>query len=86
MWFRRDARHCDAVLAALATVGASGMTPLALAVTVDLPEARLQVILERLLHAGRIDRRVDAAAAVARLRRSRYRLAGNVESIAAQPG
>lgn len=78
MQFRRESRQRDAVLAALATVGQSGMTPLALAVTIDLPEARLQAILERLVRAGliarKLDRWLDGWAAAPRLCRPRYHL------------
>jgi len=53
------------------------MTAVALAVITDLPEARLQTILEGLTVAGLVHRRVDPHIAVARLRRSSYQIAGH---------
>jgi DNA-binding IclR family transcriptional regulator len=73
MWFRRTAREGRAVLAALSAVGDTGMTALALAVTLNQPETRLHAVLDRLLQAGLIHRCVDSAG-VTHLRRSRYRL------------
>lgn len=75
MRFSREARQQKAVLEALATVGDAGMTPLALAVTTQLPEQRLQAILKRLIEVGAVTRGVDRHPAGARISRSRYRLA-----------
>jgi hypothetical protein len=51
------------------------MSPNALAVTTQLPEQRLQVILQELIESGRVDRRVDRHPAGYRVTRSRYRIA-----------
>jgi DNA-binding IclR family transcriptional regulator len=75
MWFRREARQQKVVLEALEAVGDAGMSPNALAVTTQLPEQRLQVILQRLIDTGVVDRRVDRHPAGYRVTRSRYRLA-----------
>ena len=75
MWFRREARQQRVVLEALEAVGDAGMSPNALAVTTQLPEQRLQVILQRLIESGRVDRRVDRHPAGYRITRSRYRIA-----------
>jgi hypothetical protein len=74
MRFSREARQKKAVLEALAMVGDAGMTPLTLALTTELPEHRLQEILQRLIDTGVVTRRVDCQAAGARIGRSRYRL------------
>jgi DNA-binding IclR family transcriptional regulator len=75
MWFRREARQQRVVLEALEAVGDAGMSPNALAVTTQLPEQRLQVILQELIESGRVDRRVDRHPAGYRVTRSRYRIA-----------
>jgi predicted transcriptional regulator len=74
MWFGRVARQQKVVLEALEAVGESGMSPNALAVTTQLPEQRLQVILQELIDTGRIDRRIDKHPTGYRITRSRYRL------------
>ena len=53
MRFGRDARQQRVVLEALEEVGDAGMSPNALAVTTQLPEQRLQMILQRLIETGR---------------------------------
>jgi DNA-binding IclR family transcriptional regulator len=63
------------VLEALQAVGEAGMSPNALAVTTQLPEQRLQVILQRLIDTGLVDRRIDRHPTGYRITRSRYRLA-----------
>jgi DNA-binding IclR family transcriptional regulator len=70
----REARQEKQVLEALATVGESGMTPLALAVTTQLPEQRLQVILQRLCESGNITRLSERYSTGARISRQRYRI------------
>ena len=74
MHWGRDAKQHRAVLDALSTVGGSGLTALALAVMTDLPESRLEVILEELTAAGLVARRLDPQVAVARVRRSSYQI------------
>jgi DNA-binding IclR family transcriptional regulator len=75
MRFRRGARQQRVVLEALEEVGESGMSPNALAVITQLPEPRLQVILQELIDTGQIDRRVERNPTGYRITRSRYRLA-----------
>lgn len=75
MRFGREARQQKVVLDALEAVGDSGMSPNTLAVTTQLPEPRLQVILQQLIDTGQIDRRVDRHPTGYRITRSRYRLA-----------
>jgi predicted transcriptional regulator len=75
MRFGREARQARVVLEALEAVGDAGMSPNALAVTTQLPEQRLQIILQRLIDTGRIDRRVERHPAGYRITRSRYRIA-----------
>lgn len=75
MWIRRESRQGRAVLAALASVGEAGMTPLTLAVITDLPETRLDTVLAQPTRAGLVDRRTDPLATVTQLGRSRYLLA-----------
>ena len=74
MWFGREARQQRAVLEALEAVGDAGMSPNALAVTTQLPEHRLQVILQRLIDRGVVDRRIERHPTGYRITRSRYRL------------
>lgn len=64
MWVRGQSRHRRAILSALAAVGEAGMTLLALGVAVDLPEARVQAALDRLIRSGRVRRGRVAAAVV----------------------
>jgi DNA-binding IclR family transcriptional regulator len=73
--FGRVARQQRVVLEALEAVGDAGMSPNALAVTTQLPEQRLQVILQQLIDTGLVDRRVDRHPTGYRITRSRYRLA-----------
>lgn len=68
----REARQEKQVLEALAMVGDSGMTPLALAVTTELPEQRLQVILQRLLDSGNVTRLIERYPTGSRIGRQRY--------------
>jgi DNA-binding IclR family transcriptional regulator len=75
MRFGREARQQRVVLEALEAVGDAGMSPNALAVTTQLPEQRLQVILQRLIESGAVDRRVERHPAGYRITRSRYRIA-----------
>lgn len=75
MRFGREARQKRAVLEALQAVGEAGMSPNALAVTTQLPEQRLQVILQRLIDTGLVDRRIERHPTGYRITRSRYRLA-----------
>jgi DNA-binding IclR family transcriptional regulator len=75
MRFGRGARQQRVVLEALEAVGESGMSPNALAVTTQLPEQRLALILQQLIDAGQVDRRVDRHPQGYRITRSRYRLA-----------
>ena len=75
MRFGREARQQRVVLEALEAVGEAGMTPNSLAVTTQLPEQRLQDILQRLIETGVVDRRVERHPAGYRITRSRYRLA-----------
>jgi len=75
MRFRQEARQQRVVLKALETVGDAGMSPNALAVTTQLPEQRLQLILQQLIDTGLVDRRIDRHPAGYRITRSRYRLA-----------
>jgi hypothetical protein len=51
------------------------MSPNALAVTTELPEPRLAMILQQLIDTGMVDRRVERHPAGYRVTRSRYRLA-----------
>lgn len=54
MRFLRSMRQHRAVLDALAAAGDAGMTPLSLAVTTDLPEDRVAVIVRDLVHTGTV--------------------------------
>jgi predicted transcriptional regulator len=75
MRFRRRARQQRVVLDALAAVGDSGMTPLALAVTTQLPEPRLDAILQELIEDGAVvERRVEEPPTAARVATLRYHL------------
>ena len=73
--FGREARQQRQVLEALATVGEAGMTPMALAVTTQLPEHQLQSILQQLTDTGLVQRRTERHPAGTRIGRSRYRIA-----------
>lgn len=75
MRFGKQARRQRVVIDALEAVGESGMTPLALAVTTELPEAQLQTILNDLTECGVLDRRADRRSANGPAARTRYRLA-----------
>jgi DNA-binding IclR family transcriptional regulator len=75
MRFGRVARQQQLVLEALEAVGDAGMSPNALAVTTELPEPRLAMILQQLIDTGMVDRRVERHPAGYRVTRSRYRLA-----------
>jgi DNA-binding IclR family transcriptional regulator len=75
MRFGREARQQRVVLEALEAVGDAGMSPNALAVTTQLPEQHLQVVLQRLIETGLVDRRVERHPTGYRITRSRYRLA-----------
>jgi DNA-binding IclR family transcriptional regulator len=75
MRFGREARQQKVVLEALEAVGDAGMSPNALAVTTELPEQRLQVILQRLIDTGVVDRSLERHPTGYRITRSRYRLA-----------
>lgn len=68
----REARQEKQVLEALATVGDSGMTPLALAVTTQLPEQRLALILQRLIDSGSVTRLTERYQSGTRIGRQRY--------------
>ena len=59
-------------MTALESAGEEGMTPVALAVILDLPEAMLQQALEQLTRDGRVTRRLDRRGAVSWLCRLRY--------------
>ena len=86
MHWGRDAKQHRAVLDALSTVGEAGLTALALAVMTDLPESRLEAILEELTAAGLIARRLDPQVAVARVRRSSYQIAGRTRGFTGRLG
>jgi len=58
-------------MTALESAGEEGMTPVALAVILDLPETMLHEALERLTRDGRVTRRVDRRG-LSWLSRSRY--------------
>jgi len=70
----KAARERRAVLEALQEVGDAGMTPWALAVTTQLPDERLQRILQRLMDTGLITRRVEQHRDGYRMGRARYRI------------
>lgn len=70
MWTHGNSRERRAVLTALAAVGDSGMTLLALGVAVNLPEPALQAVLERLIATGHVRRCGDAAQLIASGRRA----------------
>ena len=70
----------------LSTVGEAGLTALARAVMTDLPEPRLEVILEELTAAGLVARRLDPQVAVARVRRSSYQIAHRTRGITGRLG
>ena len=72
LWLRRGGRATRAVMTALESAGEEGMTPVALAVILDLPEAMLQEALERLTRDGLVTRRLVRRGAVSWLCRSRY--------------
>jgi DNA-binding IclR family transcriptional regulator len=56
MWALGNSRERRAVLTALSEVGERGMTLCALGVAVDIPEAELKSVLERLVSAGVVRR------------------------------
>lgn len=70
---RRDARHNAAVLGALAVVGDAGMTDIALAVTLAIPEPRLHAALKRLTDAGLVEPDSDDGG-LTQMQRACYRL------------
>jgi len=59
-------------MTALESAGEEGMTPVVLAVILDLPETLLQEALDRLTRDGRVTRRLDRRGAVSWLCRLRY--------------
>jgi hypothetical protein len=56
-WSRGSSRQRKAVLSALSAVGETGMTLLALGLAVNIPEGRLDTILEGLVRSGHVHRR-----------------------------
>jgi DNA-binding IclR family transcriptional regulator len=82
-WSRSSMRERKAVLSALSAVGETGMTLLALGLAVNIPEAHLHAILERLVRAGQVRRRVEAISWVPGQRTPHYHLVSGRHSAAA---
>ena len=74
-WSRGSSRQRKAVLSALAAVGETGMTLLALGLAVNLPEGRLYTILESLVLSGRVRRRGTPSSMIPGPRTAHYHLA-----------
>jgi hypothetical protein len=84
-WSRGSSRQRRAVLSALAAVGETGMTLLALGLAVNLPEARLNAILDKLLRSGQVRRRGKNPSAILGPRTEHYQLASGRHSSLAGP-
>jgi hypothetical protein len=83
-WSRGSSRQRKAVLSALSAVGETGMTLLALGFAVNIPEGRLNTVLESLVRSGHVRRRGAAASAIPGPRTALYHLASGRHS--ALPG
>lgn len=84
-WSRGNSRQRKAVLSALSAVGETGMTLLALGLAVNLPEGRLNIILESLVRSGHVRRRGSSPSAIPGPRTAHYHLASGRHSALSGP-
>lgn len=74
IWSPHTSRQRKAVVSALSAVGENGMSVLALSVAVNIPEASLQNILDRLVDSGQVCPRTGPDMTIPGQRSPRYQL------------
>lgn len=74
IWSPHRSRQRKAVVSALSAVGENGMSVLALSVAVNIPEASLQNILDRLVDSGQVCPRIGPDMTLPGQRSPRYQL------------
>lgn len=85
LWSRGNSRQRKAVLSALSAVGETGMTLLALGLAANIPEGRLNTILENLIRSGQVRRRGSSPSAIPGPRTAHYHLASGRHSALSGP-